>query len=96
MLNENNPVIQAAMNYQRESAQYVTMRQLGTTLGVSSHVVGRKLKQIGLREEDGQPSAKAREGGFTKLIRCQETFLLDLWNQDKTLTVLRPLLEQKQ
>jgi hypothetical protein len=95
MTNEENPVIQAAKEYERNSAQYVTMRHLGTILGVSSHVVGRKLKEVGLRNAEGHPTDKAREGRFTTWTFVEEKFNLDLWHQEKTLIVLRPLIEEK-
>ena len=95
MTNEENPVIQAAKKYQQDSAQYVTMRQIGKVLKVSSHVVGQKLKDVGLRDALGHPTEKAREGGFTKPVLFQERFALDLWHLDKALAILRPLIEQK-
>ena len=92
MPNEENPVIKAAQDYQRASAQYVTMRQIGKILGVSSHVVGRKLKEVGLRDEDGQPSVRAKDSGFTKADFVEETYRLTLWHQEKSLAVLRTLI----
>ena len=69
------------------------MRELGKQIGVTSHVVGRKLKEIGLRTAEGKPSARAIEGGYTKPAQMFETFLLDVWQEEKTLRVLRPLID---
>jgi hypothetical protein len=92
---DDNPVIQAAEGYQRATTQFVTMRQIGKHLGVSSHGVGRKLKEIGLRTSDGQPSDQARDSGMTKRIVTEQGYWLDLWHQDRILAVLRPLIESK-
>lgn len=90
----DNPVIEAAEQYVAESVRYRSMRDLGEQLGVSSHVVGRKLKECGLRTAEGKPSARAVEDGYTKLVLC-ETYMLDLWHEEKTLRVLRPLITAK-
>jgi hypothetical protein len=95
MNSEINPVIKAAQDYQRASAQYVTMRHLGTLLGVSSHAIGRKLMEVGLRTPERRPSEKAKESGLTKTVFVEQGFALDLWHLEKTLTVLRPLIEPK-
>jgi hypothetical protein len=43
---------------------YLTMKELGRLFGVSSHVVGKKLKEAGLRTADGRPTKAAFNGGF--------------------------------
>jgi hypothetical protein len=40
---------------------YGTMKDIGRDYGMTSHVLGKLLKQHGLRTEDGKPSAKAFE-----------------------------------
>jgi hypothetical protein len=90
-----NPVVQAAQQYVAESARYLSMREIGEQLGVTSHVVGRKLKEAGLRTQEGNPSAEAIEGGYTKAVQMYETFPLYVWHQEKTLRVLRPLITAK-
>lgn len=91
----NNPVVEAAKQYIADSTRYLSMRELGEQLGVTSHVVGRKLKEVGLRTQEGNPSAKAVIGGYTKPVQMHETFSLDVWNEEKTLRVLRPLMKEK-
>lgn len=93
MANEMNPVIAAAMQYERDSAKYVTMRQIGKHLGVSSHVVGRTLKQIGLRDADGRPTEQARNSNLNKIIFTEQGFPLILWHQDRALAILRPVID---
>lgn len=39
--------------------EYVTMTDLGNIYGVSSHKVGKWLRELGLRNADGSPSAEA-------------------------------------
>jgi len=95
MSSQENPVIRAAQDYQRATAQYVTMRHLGTLLGISSHAVGRTLMEVGLRTSERRPSEKAKEGDFTKFILVEQGFSLDLWHLEKTLAVLRPLITPK-
>ena len=90
----DNPVIESAQQYVVESARYMSMRELGEQLGVTSHVVGRRLKEVGLRTQEGKPSARAVEDGYMKLVLC-ETYMLDLWHEEKTLRVLRPLITEK-
>ena len=84
---EVNPVIEAAQKYLTGSARFATMRDIGKQLGVSSHAIGRKLKEIGLRTAEGKPSTRALEGGFTKTVRFNETFPMNVWNQDKTMHI---------
>ena len=92
---QENPVIKAAEDYQRATVQYVTMRHLGTLLGISSHAVGRRLVEVGLRTSERRPSEKAKDGGFTKSILVEQGFVLDLWHLEKTLAVLRTPIEPK-
>jgi hypothetical protein len=95
-MSEPNPVIEAAREYVTDSATYMSMRQLGAILGVSSHVVGRKLKEVGLRTTDGKPTQTARDSGFVKTAVMQEGFYFDIWHSEQTLNILRPLIEQPQ
>jgi hypothetical protein len=94
MSNDDNPVIRAARTSQQDYATFVTMRKIGTLLRVSSHVVGRKLKEIGLRDADGEPTQEARTNGLTTSVIVDGRFVLNLWHQHKTLAVLRPLIDQ--
>ena len=68
---------------------YWTMKEIGMRLGMTSHQVGRRLKQLGLRTPDGRPSGKAFEGGL-----CGQRWAPDgehyLWGWDgeRTLRLL--------
>src|SRR5437763_1249425 len=41
------------------SDEFWTMKEIGVALGVTSHVIGKRLKEIGLRTADGKPSGAA-------------------------------------
>jgi hypothetical protein len=41
--------------------EYLSMKEIGALYGVSSHVVGRALKDAGLRTPEGKPSSRAFE-----------------------------------
>src|SRR5215475_7142176 len=67
--------------------EFWTMTAIGRLFGVSSHVVGRKLNEIGLRN-GRKPSRDAFDGGF-----CEERWAPDLrsycWAWAKTKTVAK-------
>jgi hypothetical protein len=95
-MNEENPVIKAAKEYLAGSARYTSMTELGKKLGLSSHAVGKKLKAAGLRDPEGCPTERARAGNFVRLVFFQERFAFDVWHEDRTLHVLRSLIELEQ
>jgi hypothetical protein len=45
------------------SDEVCTMRRFGVAFGVTSHAIGKKLKEIGLRTADGKLSGAAFDGG---------------------------------
>ena len=68
---------------------FCTMRNLGTVFGVSSHVIGRALKQMNLRTQDGQPSYLAQENGLVKLAEGPQPWIpLWLWHKERTVALL--------
>ena len=68
---------------------FLTMRDIGGEVGLTSHQVGRKLKDLGLRTEEGRPSQSAFSGGF-----CAQKWTQDhanyiwAWNRVKVLMAL--------
>jgi hypothetical protein len=68
------------------SEEFFTMKEIGVVFGVSSHAIGRKLKELGLRNSDGKPSRAAFDGGF-----CMPHWAHDLqgycWAWEKTKTI---------
>lgn len=71
------------------SERFSTMKEIGQLFGVTSHVIGRKLKELGLRTEEGKPSRKAHEEGYCDQRWTQDgQHYLWAWNQGKTVEVL--------
>ena len=68
-------------------SDYVTLRELGQFFGTTSHVVGRMLKEIGLRTKEGKPTRAAFTGGFCDQ-RWYEDKYLWAWAKEKTQRVL--------
>jgi hypothetical protein len=46
------------------SDEFWTMKEGGVAFGVTSHVIGKRLKEIGVRSADGKPSGAAFPGGY--------------------------------
>jgi hypothetical protein len=65
------------------------MKEIGRLFGVTSHVIGRKLKKLGLRTDEGKPSRKAHEEGYCdqKWTRDARNYLW-AWHQGKTVEAL--------
>ncbi len=42
-----------------QNSEFWTMKEIGKLYGTTSHQVGRKLKEIGLRTPEGKPSVRA-------------------------------------
>jgi hypothetical protein len=73
-------------------SEYLTMKEIGCFFGVTSHAIGKKLKEIGLRTREGKPSGAAFAGGF-----CAQHWTRDMahyswaWHQGKTVGVLEKI-----
>jgi hypothetical protein len=69
--------------------QHLSLTELGHLFGVSSHVMGRWLKAIGLRTADNQPSDRAFQEGYVtqRPSRNPGTFYW-VWNLPKTIDAL--------
>lgn len=71
------------------SDRFCTMKEIGKLFGVTSHVVGRKLKELGLRTDEGKPSRKAHEEGYCGQKWTQDAqHYLWAWHQGKTVEAL--------
>jgi hypothetical protein len=44
--------------------EFCTMKEIGQLFGVSSHTIGKQLKELGLRTKDGKPSREAFDGDY--------------------------------
>lgn len=68
---------------------YLTMRQLGTLFGVTSHVIGKLLKKLGLRDENGKPTTAAFQGNLVKTAPIgTDGRYFWVWEADTTIAVL--------
>lgn len=69
--------------------EYASLTQLGKLYGVSSHVVGRWLKGLGLRNEDGKPSCQAfAECYVAQRPSRQPGTYFWTWHREKTTALL--------
>ncbi|MUH00232.1 hypothetical protein F7734_51375 [Scytonema sp. UIC 10036] len=65
-----------------------TLTEIGQEFGVSAVKFGNILKQHGLREKDGEPTQKAKDGGFFEKIVPNDGKAYYLWHRDKTVEFL--------
>jgi hypothetical protein len=68
--------------------EFWTMKELGGALGLTSHQVGKRLKQLGLRNEAEKPTKAAFEGGYCRQRWTQDAYYLGAWDADKVLRLL--------
>jgi hypothetical protein len=67
----------------------LNQRQLGHLFGVSSHQVGRWLKEIGLRRYDGEPAQKAIDEGIAAPVNLDDgTHPFWAWAKEATVRIL--------
>ncbi len=69
---------------------YCTMREIAKLFGSTSHRIGRHLKKMGLRLENGEPSSEAHRLGLVhrRPVHGREAFSVWTWHLQK----LTPLL----
>ncbi len=69
--------------------EFCTMKEIGQAFGVTSHAIGKRLKEIGLRTMDGKPSREAFDEGY-----CEPHWTHDgkhycwAWDKSKTMALL--------
>jgi len=72
------------------NGDYLTMKEIGAGFGKTSHKVGKKLKELGLRTAAGKPSRIAFEDGL-----CEQRWTSDwmnycwAWHGEKILRLLK-------
>jgi len=68
---------------------YASQTEIGELYEVSSHVVGRWLKALGLRTDDGRPSQKAFDEHFVaqRSSRGEGTYFW-VWHRERTTELL--------
>lgn len=71
------------------SDRFCSMRELGADFNVSSHVIGRALKEMGLRTPDGKPSYRAQDNGLVMQAAGPQPWIpLWLWHRELTTALL--------
>jgi len=65
--------------------EFISQTELGEIYGVSSHKVGRWLKDLGLRTEDGRPSRDAiNDGMVQQKPSTQPNTFFWCWHAERT------------
>jgi hypothetical protein len=67
---------------------YLKLGQLGDLFGLSATAVGMKLKQIGLRQPNGDPTQRARDARLVNLVRVEGMHPFWTWEKVRTVQVL--------
>jgi hypothetical protein len=68
---------------------WVNQTTLGKKFNLSAVAIGKKLKELGLREANGNPSTKAIEEGFCKATPLKDGTPFFMWNKDKVASLLQ-------
>lgn len=66
--------------------EYVSQREIGQIYGVSSHVVGKWLKGLGLRNEQGYPTHEALSM-VSKRPSTNEGTWITVWHREQVLEI---------
>jgi len=67
---------------------YLSLTQFGELFHVSNQTVGRWLKEIGLRNPNGEPSQRAKDAGYVMRVSTPEGKGFWSWRKHKTIEVL--------
>jgi hypothetical protein len=70
------------------TSEFITLTELGKIYGVSSHVVGKWLKDLSLRTDDGRPSREAIKDGFVRECPLEFGGYFWVWHREKTCEIL--------
>ena len=70
------------------TANYINLTALGVIYGVNAQDVGRWLKGLGLRDQNGRPSRQAVGDGFVHERPLEFGGSAWLWHEDKTCEAL--------
>jgi hypothetical protein len=64
---------------------FLSQTELGEIYGVTSHKIGKWLRGLGLRDENGKPTARAFQEGFVKQRpSTQPGTYFYVWHKAKT------------
>ena len=62
---------------------------LGKRFGLSAIAMGKKLKELGLRAEDGNPTAQALAGGYCTSTPLKDGTPFFMWNRRQVEELMR-------
>jgi hypothetical protein len=62
---------------------WANQTNLGKQFGLSAITMGKKLKELRLRGEDGNPTEQALSGGYCKLTPLKDGTPFFMWNRQK-------------
>jgi len=70
--------------------EYLSQTEIGTIYGVSSHVVGKWLKSLDLRDQNGHPTNKAKSffGLCGKRESTRAGTWINVWERNQILSLL--------
>ena len=68
---------------------WVNQTELGQHFGMSAIAIGKKLREIGLRTEQKEPTERAQNEGYCRFAPMKDGTPFYLWNKEKVATLLR-------
>lgn len=71
------------------------LTNLGKQYGFSAIKMGKKLKELGLRNEQGNPTEKALSEGFTKSTPLKDGTMFYMWHKSKISALMKENNVQK-
>ncbi len=74
---------------------WVNQTTLGKQFGLSAVAIGKKLKELGLRSEDGKPTEQALSEEFCKSTPLKDGTPFFMWNKQKVAGLMQDAGHQK-
>jgi hypothetical protein len=62
---------------------WVNQTELGRHFGMSAVAIGKKLREVGLRTEQKEPSERAKTEGYCRFTPMKDGTPFYLWNKEK-------------
>ena len=76
-------------NKQKFADTWVNLTNLGKEYGFSAIKIGKKLKELGLRNQEGKPTEKALSEGFAKFTPLKDGTPFYMWHKIKIAQLMR-------
>jgi len=75
--------------------RYLTLTEIGRHYGVNNRTPGKWLARLGLRGSDGEPTERARRGGFCKMVFLEDRGIsFPVWHAARTLALLEECVRE--